>query len=364
MIAGQIPFEEITAAMGLKQPLAGLIATALIIAVALFYISRFTLGDFLGWGSYYVIGLIPAQVMAGVLWGGKMNFMPGLSQPFRGLASLAVVLVIGGFLSWLCWSTIGGGISPPVPNVVYYIIVAVATTFFWCIVWGGWPFTKLISNSFLAGLATLLWCYLLNYIVYRVFYNFAFLKGAPVYVEGLDPGGMFNGMYGQVLEVTALAIMFVILHFDLWPFTNSPSIMQQPTLGLVWTLTCFVIGGALMYLGVGVLGMDAMKFLVSVPIPFIFGTIVLLNMLEGSLFATMQQPVKGIVSAASAAVLGTGLAQFFLAVAPSVSGQAVNPGPPTYDQEIWLASALLAVTFPFLVAFAVYLEFWPVKKTS
>jgi hypothetical protein len=322
------------------------------------------LGDFLGWGSYYVIGLIPMQVMAGVLWGGKQNFMPGLAQPARGLASLAVVLVIGGILSWLSWQIIGGGIAPPIPNVVFYIIVAVATTFFWCIVWGGWPFTKMISNPALAGLATLIWCYVLNYVVYRVFYNFEFLKGAPVYVASLDPGGMFNGWYAQVLEVTALAIMFLILHFDLWPFTNSPSIMQQPTLGLVWTLTCFVLGSAAMYLGVGVMGMDVVKFLVTVPIPFIFGTIVLLNMLEATIFASLKQPVKGVVSAAAAAVLGTGLAQMYLALAPMVSGQVPNSGAPTYEQEIWLASALLAVTFPFLVAYAVYLEFWPLKKSS
>jgi hypothetical protein len=350
--------------MGLKQPLTGIIATALMILVALFYMSRFDLASFLGWGSYYVIGLIPMQVMAGVLWGGKQNFIPGLPQPFRGLASLAIVVVIGGFLSWLSWITIGGGVSPPVPNVVFYIIVAVATTFFWCIVWGGWPFTKFISNPVLAGLATLIWCYVLNYVVYRVFYNFNFLKGAPVYVPALDPGGLYDGWYGQVLEVTALAIMFVVLHFDLWPFTTSPAMMQQPRLGITWTLACFAIGGALMYAVVGLMGMDVVKFLVAVPIPFIFGTIVLLNMVEGSFFAAMKQPMKGVVSTLAAAVLGTALAQMYLALAPMVHGEQVPAGPPGYQQEIWLASALLAVTFPFLVAYAVYLEFWPLKKAS
>jgi len=349
--------------MGLKQPLAGLVATALMILVAFLYISRFSLGDFMGWGSYYVIGLIPMQVMAGVLWGGKQTFIQGLSQPLRGLMALLVVVVVGGILSYLSWSIIGGGVSPPVPNVVFFIIIAVATTFFWCIVWGGWPFTKLISNPVLAGLATIIWCYLLNYVVYRTFYNFDFLKGAPVYVPALDPGGLHNGWYGQVFQVTSLAVMFLILHFDLWPFTSSPAIMEQPTLGIVWTLTCHVIGGMLLFLGVNVMGMDVVHFLVTVPIPFIFGTIVLLNMMEASIFASMKQPMKGVASAATAAVAGTALAQLYLALAPMASGP-MKAGPPAYDQEIWLASALLAITFPFLVGYAVYLEFWPLKKSA
>ena len=38
-------------------------------------------------------------------------------------------------------------------------------------------------------------------------------------------------------------------------------------------------------------------FLVTVPVPFIFGSVVLLNMLQHSLFAGRAQPVKGVLSA-------------------------------------------------------------------
>jgi hypothetical protein len=40
----------------------------------------------------------------------------------------------------------------------------------------------------------------------------------------------------------------------------------------------------------------------------------------------------------------------------------LHSGPPTYDFEIWLASALLAVTFPLLITSAVFFEFWPFKQ--
>ena len=97
------------------------------------------------------------------------------------------------------------------------------------------------------------------------------------------------------------------------------------------------------------------------PIPFIFGTIIVLNMLQGSLFAKFTQPLKGLLSAVTAAVVGTGLALFYGALAPTLSG-TLAPGPPGNDFERWLASALLAVTFPFLIFYAEYFEFWPLKK--
>jgi hypothetical protein len=43
--------------------------------------------------------------------------------------------------------------------------------------------------------------------------------------------------------------------------------------------------------------MAAVRFMVRVPIPFIFGSIVVLNMLQGSLFAKLEQPLKGVLNA-------------------------------------------------------------------
>jgi hypothetical protein len=123
----------------------------------------------------------------------------------------------------------------------------------------------------------------------------------------------------------------------------------------------FVVGGAIFYLGTSVFGMDPVQFMVRVPIPFIFGTIVVLNMLQNSLFAKYQQPVKGILNVIAVAVIGEALAFVYGLIAPTLSGTLV-PGPPGYDFEIWLASALLAVTFPFLIFYAEFFQLWPLKK--
>ena len=152
-----------------------------------------------------------------------------------------------------------------------------------------------------------------------------------------------------------------MLHFDLWPLTKFPAIMKQPVLGLVWTAVALVIGGVVFYLGVTMAGMDVMAFLVRFPVPFIFGTIIVLNMLQGSLFAKLHQPAKGVLNAIAAALIGTALAQVYGALAPSVTG-TLSAGPPAYDFEVWLASSLLSVTFPFLIFHAEFFKLWPVKK--
>jgi len=189
------------------------------------------------------------------------------------------------------------------------------------------------------------------------------MKGAPVYVAAQDPQGMFNAWSCVVFYVTAIGVMFLSLCFDLWPFTKSGSLMKQPVLGLVWTIVSLIIGGAAYYVGVNVMKMDPVAFMVTVPIPFIFGTIFMLNMLQGSVFAKLTQPLKGVLNTVAAAVLGSLFALLYRAVASTVTGK-LDAGPPAYQTEIWLASALLAVTFPFLVAYADFFTMWPLQRAK
>jgi hypothetical protein len=189
------------------------------------------------------------------------------------------------------------------------------------------------------------------------------MKEAPVYVASLDPHGWFNAWSALVYIVTALSVMFLMLHFELWPLTLRPALMKQPVLGIVWTSIALIVAAGVFCIGINVYGMDTVQFMVSVPIPFIFGTIVTLNMLEGSLFRNRKQPVRGLLSATAAVLIGTGLSWMYQSVAAIVTGR-LHSGPPSYDFEIWLASALLAVTFPLLIINPVFFDFWPFKQDS
>jgi len=258
---------------------------------------------------------------------------------------------------------VGGRVSPPAPMPIMFTIIFVLSTFWLAIMWGNWPFSVLFKNPVASGLSMLVASFLITYAIFQFCYDFGFMRGAPVYVPALDPHGIFNAWSVTVWYVTVIGVMFLMLHFDLWPLTLFPSVMKQPVLGLVWTLIAAVFGTAAYWLGVTVIGMDVVAFLVAGPISFIFGTIIILNMLQGSLFPSFKQPVKGLMSATMAMAVGIILDRSYGALSQWITA-VIHPGPPSYDLEIWTASALLGVTFPFLIFSAEFFKLWPFKKAE
>lgn len=348
----------------MKQPALGIVSSTLVIAISLGFIALFKYPTFATWVAFLTICFIPMQIVISVTWSGKHPaFAAARPQPTKGILLTLLALVVGAVVAVAHFSTVGGRVNPPAPMLAMCIICSVVVTFWLAIMWSGWPFTKLFSSPMAAGFAMLAASYLINYVLFRLLFDYGFMRGAPVYVESLDPHGLFNAWNVVVFYVTVIAVMFVSLNFELWPFTISPKLMRQPVLGLVWTIVILLVGGLAFYLGVFVMKMDVVSFMVRVPIPFIFGTILVLNMMHGSLFRTFSQPLKGVLNSIASTVVGTVLAWLYGVVAPLVSGK-VNPGPPNYDYEIWLASALLAVTFPFLIFYAEFFKMWPLHKEA
>jgi hypothetical protein len=346
-----------------KQPALGLVASAIVIAISLCFVALFPSAKFLGSVTYCLVCIIPMEIVIGITWGCKQpGFAASRSQPVKGI-TLALLTVAVGVVVAAVYFFLFGGVRPLPPMIIMCSIVSVIVTFWAAIMWGGWPFNAWIKNPVAAGLTMLVACYAVNYALFRIFFSYEFMKGGPAYVESLDPHGLFNANLALVFYMTAITIMFLMLHFDLWPLTKSASVMKQPVLGLVWTAICLALGGIVFYIGIFTLGMDPLTFMVRVPIPFIFGTIIVLNMLQNSLFAKQTQPVKGILNAIAAALIGVALALAYTALAPTLSG-ALAVGPPANEFERWLASALLGVTFPFLIFYAEFFQFWPFNKSK
>ena len=350
--------------LGLKQPVLGVVAAILAMAVSAGFISLFDFPTFSSWVSYLIICIIPMQIVIGVTWGtNEPGFAAKRKQPAKGLLLVLLTVIAGTVVAPTYLAAAGGNITPPGPIPSHAIIVSVIVTFWATIIFGGWPFKTLFKNQFVAGCALLAFCYILNLILFRLFFDYAFMRGDAVYVASLDPHGIFNAVRALVFYVTFISVMFLLLSFDLWPLTKFPAVMRQPVLGILWTTICLVLGGLSFWIGIDLVHMDPMVFLVTVPIPYIFGTIIVLNMLQNSLTAGLTQPVKGIANALLVAIIGTALAQIYRALSPMVTGP-LRSGPPGYDMEIWLASALLAVTFPFLIFFAEFFKFWPLGKSK
>ena len=345
-----------------RQPATGILATIPVIAISLAFVHWFTFPVFASWVAFYTQCTIPMQIIVGITWGCRQpEFAARQQQPMKGLL-LTLITVVGGIIaSVLLLAVPGGNITPPTPMLMHYTIISVAITFWISIMWGGWPFRSLIRNTVASGIIQLAACYVVTWLLFRISFSYDFMKEAPVYVASLDPHGLFNAWSVLVYIVTALAIMFLMLHFELWPLSRWPAVMKQPVLGLVWTAIALVVAAGSFCIGINVYGMDTVQFMVAVPISFIFGTIVTLNMLEGSLFKNRKQPMKGLLSTFAAILIGTGLSWLYQSLAAVVTGR-LHAGPPSYDFEIWLASALLAVTFPFLIISAVFFDFWPFKQ--
>lgn len=348
----------------MKQPALGIVSTALVIAVSLGFVHLFSFATFTGWVAYYLLCLIPIQIVTAVLWKcGLPAFAGRAKQPLRGIWLISTAMIVGVVVGYVYWQAAGAAISPPAPMLAMCTIVSVIITFWACIMWGGWPFTALIKNQVAAGLVTLTAAYIVNYFLFRLFFDYGFMQGAPVYVASLDPHGLFPAWNAVSFYLTLLAGMFFIVNFDLWPMTFVPAIMKQPALAIIWTAACFVLALITYNIGVRGMGMDPVAFMVRVPVPFVFGTIVVQNMLQGALYSSLKQPLKGLANVATVIVVGQALAAFYRAMAPLVTGE-LHAGPPAYDMEIWTASALLSVTFPFLIFHAAYFDFWPLQKAK
>jgi hypothetical protein len=345
-----------------KQPIAGIVSTLALIILSLGFISLFRLQAFTGPISYFLLCLVPMQIVVAVLWESRHpTFVAKRSQPMRGILLTLLSLGAAIVVAPLSLMTVGQGIYPPTPMLMHLIIVWVPVTFWGAIIWAGFPFRPLVKNTVASGIAMLLACYAVNYLFFRIFFNYEFMREAPVYVARQDPHGIFNALSALVFYITALAIMFLLLHFDLWPLTKSATLMKQPVLGIVWSALCLAAGAAIFYMGISVLHLDVMAFLILIPVPFIFGTIIVLNMLENSLFGRLTQPRKGVANTIAAAIIGTVLAWIYGLLAPTLSGP-VKTGPPGYEYEIWLANALLSVTFPFLIFYAEFFKMWPLRN--
>jgi hypothetical protein len=345
-----------------RQPTLGLVSTSLAIATALAFISLFTFDTFVSWVSFVLLSFIPMQVVVVVIWGGQPPLSAHLRQPAKGLRLVAATMAAAAVAAPLVLYTIGEGAGPPGPIPSHFAVIAVPITFWLAIMFGGWPFTRLLRHPVLAGLALLAGAYVTTYVIFRLGFDYAALRGTPVFLASA-PTGAFDAVMALVFIVTALAVMFVVLCFDLWPFTAWPAAMRQPVLGLVWTLTALAGAALAMGLGIGVAGLDPMVFLTQVTVPFIFGTIVVLNMLQNRLFARRTQPLRGVLNVAMAAFAGSMLAQLYGALAPVVTG-VLPSGAPGYAYELWIANALLSVTFPLLIFHAACFGYWPLVREA
>lgn len=342
----------------------GALATVAVITFSLLLCAALSPEFLTGWATLVLVAMVPAQIVISLVWQGNYPIkLAALSQPWRGLAFVALNVAVGSVVAAIAWATVGGAMSPPVPFVNMYLIFSVPVMLFLVIVLQGWPFNALSGHPGLVGLFLLLADYALTTLLYRVLFNFGFMAGAPFYTVDLDPQGIFMAWQPLVASIAAVVPMLALVLFDFWPISliarRCPRLAGQPASGLLAALFVGIVALVLWLFCIEHAGMDLVVFMVRVCVSLSFGFFIILVMFEGMPAVSLAQPWRGV----ALCLLGIALAMVMLFIYQlvAVAGLALPSGAPAYRLELWLGSAMLAVTFPAMVVAAAYFRFWPFR---
>lgn len=352
----------ITRAALARQPVLGCVMLLLVMVLSLLIIGCFKGDFFASWVTFVVVVSVPVEIVLSMLWRSQYpGWIAALPQPAKGLALLAVTLAAAALISIVIFYTQAQQVGPPTPFTLLYVIFCVLLTFWFVIVWRCWPLSAFTDNPAILGVGTLLVAYGLGYGLFCGLFDFSAMADAPFYLASLDPHGAFAAFDILAFAVTSVSVVFAGVLLDFWPLGTFALLRRPPLLALAVTVQVLAVTALLYWLGTHLLGIEPVKFMVHGAIALLFGALVPLLMFEGKLFEQRAQPVKGLLQLSIACLAGAILPQIYWALGPLLSGP-LSEGAPGYGHELWLASALLAMTFPLLVVFSQFLDFWPLRK--
>ncbi|WP_437883251.1 hypothetical protein [Pseudomonas sp. LRF_L74] len=344
-----------------NQPFLGGVGLGCVIVLSLALIGCFSGAFFATWVTFFVVCCVPVQIVLAMLWRGQYpGWLKQLAQPWRGLALVAMSLAGGALIASLVFFTQAREVGPPTPFTLMYVIFCVLLSFWLVIIWECWPLSRLLRHPLALGLATLLVAYLLGYRLFAWLFDFSAMAGAPFYRAELDPQGLAPAFEILAFAVTTVGVTFACVLLGFWPLGSRLQGLQ-PWAGLARSALVLGLSAAL-YLGATrLLGIAAVPFMVHGAIALLFGCLVPLLAFEGELFGRLAQPLRGLLQLLVALLAGAVLPRLYWVAGPWLSGP-MSAGAVDYAHEFWLASALLAMTFPVLVAFSQFFDFWPLRR--
>ncbi len=346
----------------IRQPLLGIIATVVAVGGSMLFVIMVDPLMMGTWLTLIVTALVPLQFLVAVTWRQQWPApIAGLPQPARGLAFTVLFALFGALVSWLVVILIGGGITPPNPVPITFVIYAVQIAIWVIIGFGGWP-ASLIKSPSWRSLATLGMIYAITFVLFRVLFNFSHIEHAPFYVPALDPHGAFVAWGPVTFTMATVGALLTLVYFDMEPFSTIaeryPRLAAQPVFGLLLLGFSALVGGGIWFIGTRVLKMDLVIFLARCDVAYVFGILMVINLFQMGKFVALPQPLRGIVLTAVTLLLAVVIVPIFQVLSTLAFGPLAS-GPPTYDFELWVASALLAITFPFISLYSRAFDFWP-----
>lgn len=339
----------------------GLLATAGAVFASLFLCLAVSPEWLTGWGTVVLVAMVPAQIVISLVWQSAYPApLAALPQPLRGLAFCALNALVGGLVALAAWQTVGGGLDVPTPFLIMFLIFAVPVALMLVIALQCWPFAGIARSPGGLGAMLLIGTYGVTTLLFRWCFDFGFLAGAPFYRAALDPQGLFMAWTPLVFSIACVVPLLWLVFFDFWPLTaltaRFPTAGRQPVFGLLALAVVGLVAWALWLAFVG-RGMDPVVFMVRICVALNFGCFIVLVLFEGLPMLKLPQPWRGLVLTVMSIVPAVVLPPLYETLA--LGEFALAAGGPAYPLELWLASAMLAVTFPLMVVIGSYFQFWP-----
>lgn len=350
-----------------RQPVVGIIASILVVAVSVWVSLAFQTNFFLSWVNLFMVSMVPVQIVISLVWQCKQPESIGrLHQPIKGIAFLILTVAVGVVVAVLSNRTIGGGLTPPTPFVNMFVILSVLVTIGLVIPLQCWPFSAILGKRpVMMGFALLVSAYAITWLLFTTLFDFGFLNQAPFYRESLDPHGTFNAWHPLTCGLGSVATCLSLVLLDFWPVSilarRVPAFGRQPLFGIASGVLIALVVTAVWQLCVVQSGMDVVQLLVRT-VSMIFGIFIVLVMFEGAPFIRLPQPWRGLILVGAAALLA--VCMYFLYRHFAIDRLALPGGAPGYALELWLATSMLAITFPIMVFYAGFFDYWPLRHAS
>ncbi|GAC34232.1 hypothetical protein [Paraglaciecola polaris] len=251
--------------------------------------------------------------------------------------------------------------------LVQYAIMTIIAILFLVPIWQCWPFKLLSKDPIKVGIYTLVGAYVIAYILWIVFFDYSMLQkvGHPKYFASLDPSGLFDMWDAMTFSVTAVGLVIVHMLFDFWPIDKLTRGASQPIRGIIATVYLLILSWVLRWVFVSGFGMQQVEYMIRVPVCLILGTFLVNNMMQFSLLTKIAQPIRGILLTICAAIMAIIMYKVYAYGSYLHTGHELGMGPQNgFAKEIWIASAMLGVTFPVIFVVSGFFNFWPLKRPA
>ncbi len=303
------------------------------------------------WAGFLSISAIPMMVMLNIF----TNIPDITAQPRKGIRMLMFSLLAGTIVAISALYLFQGGLQPPSIVSMMFVIFTVVTMMWLSLVFGGWPFADMRLSGWQQGLAVYALAYILACFLYPFLFDFtAFGPDAALF------RGTFPAWDLIVFCVTTLGVIFAFTLFGQLPVAYAAK-WGQPWSGAVTGLVVLGVAGATMWTATRLLDINVVAFMVAGPISFMFGVFMVNDVAGGSLLQTAPQPVRGLALLLISGVTGGALYMAYTGFMGLIAPDQIM-GAPGYGAELWLANAMLSITFPIILIHVNFFDGWPVVR--